>query len=79
MRKARLRATVAAAVISLLCALPALAESAPARTAVGVRAADLTEDMTREAPRPVGWALLLGGLGVAGASLLRRRKAVKAG
>lgn len=78
MRRAGLHATAAAS-IGLLCGLPALAGPEPVTTAANLPAADMTEDLTREAPRPVGWVLLAGGLGVAGASLLRRRKITKPG
>jgi hypothetical protein len=78
MRKTRLRAAAAAAAISAICVLPALAGPPPASTNADIRAAAMTDDPSREAPRPVGWVLLVGGLSVAGASLLRRRKIRKA-
>jgi hypothetical protein len=78
MRKTRLRAPALAAAISLTCVLPALATPSPAGDA-DIRAAAMADAPSREAPRLVGWGLLVGGLGVAGASLLRRRKVRKAG
>ena len=78
MRKTRLRVPALAAAISLICVLPALGATAPTGVA-DIRAAAMADDSSREALRPLGWALLVGGLSVAGASLLRRRKIRKAG